>query len=226
MRLIVGPLPAAVYWRRRAIVLGVLLLALLMVTYACATAGGSGADPQDAQSPPAGTTASPQRNDAATPAPTGVIAPADAASPSPPAASAAPTDGSMCRDDETTVTAKTARTALTVGSEVIFTLLVKNTSDRTCTVDVGPDLQELRLVRGTEKVWSSDDCGGPTGSQPRVFPSGQENSYAVLWNGKSSSACAKSKERTPEGPVPTAGEYTLIARVGTDQSTPVTITIS
>ena len=226
MRLIVGPLPAAVYWRRRAIVLGVLLLALLMVTYACATAGGSGADPQGTQSPPAGTTASPQQNEGATPAPTGVIAPADAVSQSPPAASPAPTDGSMCRDDETTVTAKTARTALAAGSEVIFTLLVKNTSDRTCTVDVGPDLQELRLVRGTEKVWSSDDCGGPTGSQPRAFPSGQENSYAVLWNGKSSSACAKSKERTPEGPVPTAGEYKLLARVGTDQSTPVTITIS
>jgi hypothetical protein len=226
MRLIVGPLPAAVYWRRRAIVLGVLLLALLMVLYTCATAGGSAEDPRGAQSPPAGTAASPAEVVAASPAPTGVIVPADEVSPGAPAMSAAPPDGSMCRDDETTVTAKTARSELSAGAEVIFTLLVKNTSDRTCTVDVGPDLQELRLVRGTEKIWSSDDCGGPAGSQPRAFPSGQENSYAVLWNGRSSSACAKSKERTPEGPVPTAGEYTLIARVGTDQSVPVTITIS
>lgn len=132
----------------------------------------------------------------------------------------------MCRDDETTVTAKAARTTLSAGTEVTFTLLVKNTSGRTCTVDVGPDLQELRVVRGTEKIWSSDDCGAPSGNDPRVFPSGQENSYIVIWNGKSSSACAKAMKRTPDGPVPPAGEYTLIARVGTDQSTPVTITIS
>jgi hypothetical protein len=225
MRLIVGPLPAAVYWRRRAIVLGVLLIALLMVTYACATAGGSGAGLSGTGSPSPSAPAATVPN-AGAGAPTGVIAPANGATASPPAGSPAPTDGSLCTDDETTITARAARTTLPAGAEVTFTLLVKNTSNRTCTVDVGPDQQELRLVRGTEKIWSSDDCGAPRGNKLQVFPSAQENSYTVAWNGRSSSACAKSSIRTPEGPVPPPGEYTLIARVGTDQSAPITLTLS
>ena len=42
MNLTVGPLPPAVYWRRRAVVVGVLLVLVLLVTYACGSSGGKG----------------------------------------------------------------------------------------------------------------------------------------------------------------------------------------
>src|SRR5262245_15497729 len=41
MRLTVGPLPAAIYWRRRAVVLVGLAIVTLIVAYAC---GGSSSD--------------------------------------------------------------------------------------------------------------------------------------------------------------------------------------
>ena len=39
MRLTVGPLPPAVYWRRRAVVLGAGLLFLIVLLYSCDAAG-------------------------------------------------------------------------------------------------------------------------------------------------------------------------------------------
>ena len=35
MRLVVGPLPASVYWRRRVMVLAGVLLGVLIVVYSC-----------------------------------------------------------------------------------------------------------------------------------------------------------------------------------------------
>ena len=43
MNLTVGPLPPAVYWRRRALVAGVLVLLILVVAYSCGGSSGSGA---------------------------------------------------------------------------------------------------------------------------------------------------------------------------------------
>jgi hypothetical protein len=88
-------------------------------------------------------------------------------------------------------------------------------------------MQELRIVLGTEKLWSSDDCGGLTGSDVRQFPPNLERSYEVIWNGHSSSACSATQKRTPTGPTPTPGtEYQLLGRVGTDLSEPVTLKFS
>ncbi|MGC1213053.1 MAG: hypothetical protein WA890_17525, partial [Micromonospora sp.] len=39
MRLTVGPLPPAVYWRRRAVVLGAGLLFLIVLLYSCSGSG-------------------------------------------------------------------------------------------------------------------------------------------------------------------------------------------
>jgi hypothetical protein len=105
-------------------------------------------------------------------------------------------------------------------------LLIKNTSNRTCSRDVGPDQQELYIKYGTETVFSSDHCDGPTGSDLRSFPPGHERSYDVTWNGKSSSSCSATSKRTPDGPIPQAGEYQLFGRVGTDRSEPVTLKLT
>ncbi|WP_203745801.1 hypothetical protein [Catellatospora bangladeshensis] len=217
MRLIVGPLPAAVYWRRRAMVLGALLVAVLMVTLAVRGAGSGGAQNTAATSsatPTAALSAEPSAEPS--PSPDDVIAPASEVSASPStAATETETDPEQCTDSEIKVTAKAAKTTLQRGEDLYITLLVKNVSKRTCTRDVGADMQELRILKSTEKIWSSDDCGGPKGHEVRQFPPNHERSYTVIWNGKSSSACEKTAKRTPDGPVPPAGEYRLYARVGT-----------
>lgn len=224
MRLIVGPLPAAVYWRRRAMVLGALLAVVLMVTLAVRGTGSGGAQNTAATSSPTVSAPATEPSVAASPSPDDVIAPASEVSASPSTAETeTEADPEQCTDSEIKVTAKAAQTTLKRGADLYITLLVKNVSERTCTRDVGADMQELRILKSTEKIWSSDDCGGPKGHEVRQFPPNHERSYTVVWNGKSSSACEKTAKRVPDGPVPPAGEYRLYARVGTAISPSVTL---
>jgi hypothetical protein len=51
----VGPLPPSVYWRRRAIVLGVPLVLILAVAYSCSGSGSKPAAHTSATTPPTGT---------------------------------------------------------------------------------------------------------------------------------------------------------------------------
>lgn len=220
MRLVVGPLPASVYWRRRAMVLGGVFVAVLMIVYSCGVAGktansnnGSGASPSAKPNTGSSPTATPSR------AP---VAPAAVVSSSP----AAVDDAQLCTDAELLVTAVAAKTTLPRGTEVYFKLLIKNTSSRSCIRDVGPDQQELYVKLGTLVVFSTDHCDGPTGSDLRTFPPQHERSVDVYWNGKSSSSCSTTQRRTPNGPVPEAGDYQLFGRVGTDLSEPVALKLT
>jgi hypothetical protein len=124
------------------------------------------------------------------------------------------------------VKAVPAKTTMASGAELHITLLIKNISNRACSRDVGADQQELRVVLGTDKVWSSDDCDGPTGTEVRNFPPNHERSYNAVWNGNRSSTCSTTAKRTPTGPQPEPGEYQLFGRVGTDLSDPVVLKLS
>jgi len=221
MRLVVGPLPASVYWRRRAIVLGGAALAVTMIVYSCGAYGKSATSqgqPTSAPSIPGESTPSP------IPSKTPITAPAGGSTPSPSAPVV--TDAQLCTDTELTVTAAPGKATMPRGSELVIKLLIKNTSNRTCTRDVGPDQQELYIKLGTQTIFSSDHCDGPTGTDMRAFPPGHERSYEAFWNGKSSTSCSTTAKRTPDGPVPEAGEYQLFGRVGTDLSEPVILKLT
>jgi hypothetical protein len=244
MRLTVGPLPPAVYWRRRVIVLGGLLLALFLVLQACnASRAGSNGDRDDAAAP----THSPSPTPAATPT---LLTPRTGAPPTPsrearkdraepsasraadedddepaaPEQSAAPADGT-CADEQLRITAESEQTTFQRGQYMSFTIKIKNVSDRTCRADVGADVQELRLVAndGETRVWSSDDCGTATGNDVREFVPGFERAYFVTWNGRSSSDCAAG---AADGPVPAHGKYQLVGRLGDTYSDPLVLTLT
>lgn len=223
MRLTVGPLPAAVYWRRRAVVLGAVLLLVLAVSYTC-----SGPKATSQPSPTASAKASPKSSPVVQPA--GLVSPA--ASDPVTVASPYPTvdasvDPRACTDAELRITAKPVSTSVSRGENLVIYLYIKNISDRACTRDIGPDLQELRIVEGAEKIWSSDDCGTARGQNVRNFVPNFEVSYNVDWNGKMSTSCTGSgASRAPAGPLPDAGRYQILGRVGTAQAKPVTLTIS
>jgi hypothetical protein len=238
MRLTVGPLPPAVYWRRRAIVLGAVLLVLFVVAQACLSGAASPEEPaggQPASDPPAGSGAGagptgpaasggPDQPDApATGSPAGEVpagAPSDGRSPTAPA----PTGPGACTDEEMRITAEADRTSFQVGTRVQFTIRIRNDSDRTCRRDIGGDRRELYLRRGTgaAKVWSSRDCGGPAGSEVRELAPGFETSHWTVWDGRASDACDGDE---PAGEPVAPGEYQLVARLGTDYSEPLTITV-
>ncbi|MFG2055406.1 hypothetical protein ACGFI9_15405 [Micromonospora sp. NPDC048930] len=242
MRMTVGPLPPAVYWRRRAVVLGAGLLFLIVVLYSC-----NGADPNTRTSG-AGSATTPSAT--AAPEPTGSVLTPQSGNPSARAddsggnsggsdggatggdtgtndtggAPVAPVaDDGTCADSEIKVTPVAVPSTAQRGTVVTLRLKIKNVSDRTCSRDVGADLQELFVKSGAEKVWSSDTCGTGKGSDVQSFTPDFERSYELGWNTRYSTKCANG---LASGEFVAAGTYQVFARVGTKLSDPVKLTIT
>jgi hypothetical protein len=242
MRATVGPLPPAVYWRRRAVVLGGLLLGVIVLFVSCT--GGNKADKlgrgtASSVSPTPGPATStpdddPSFSDAApgagpslpsetelAPQPSDVTGAGTGATTGPNVNVTAPADGS-CADAEMAVTPVPALTTLRRGQSVAVRLAIKNVSARTCTRDVGADLQELYIEQGARRIWSSDTCSDTHGSDVERFVPGAERVYAVTWNGRQVSKCAGG---LAAGPAPPPGSYAVRGRLGAKVSAPVTVTI-
>ncbi|MBQ1042810.1 MULTISPECIES: hypothetical protein [unclassified Micromonospora] len=255
MRLTVGPLPPAVYWRRRAVVLGAGLLFLIVLLYSCTgtdrNTGAPGTDP------------SPSGSAGAEPGPSGSVLTPQSGSPSPSpgevggggantggggtgdggantgggntggnngggtgngGANGQPvSDDGNCTDSELLVTPVAVPATAQRGTVVTLRLKVKNVSNRTCSRDVGADLQELYLKAGADKIWSSDTCGTGKGSDPQSFTPNFERSYELVWNGRRDNRCANG---VASGEFAAIGAYQVFARVGTKISEPVKLTIT
>ncbi|MCX5068019.1 hypothetical protein OOJ91_19435 [Micromonospora lupini] len=248
MRLTVGPLPPAVYWRRRAVVLGAGLLFLIVLLYSCTGSSRSGGRPNAGASPtatptstaspgPGGPLLSPQTgapsaSGSADPNTPDRSADPNATDPSPettsndppPGSAAGSVDDGTCTDAEISVTSVARPTSVQRGAVVDLQLKIKNTSERTCSRNVGADLQEIFIKAGADKVWSSDTCGKVQGSDVQSFTPGFERSYQVGWNGRDTTRCDGAG--LAAGPFPQAGTYQVFARVGTKYSAPVKITIT
>ncbi|MEU4470800.1 hypothetical protein [Micromonospora sp. NPDC023888] len=241
MRLTVGPLPPAVYWRRRVVVLGAGLLFLIVLLYSCTgsgrsddddpnAAGSSTATPTGAAGP-GGPVLTPQTGTPSPPASaeagaTGATTPSPAITSNepPPGAVGGSVDDGTCTDAEIRVVSMASPASVQRGAVVDLQLKIKNTSDRTCSRNVGADLQEIFIKSGAEKIWSSDTCGKVQGSDVQSFTPNFERSYEVAWNGRDTSRCDSSG--LAAGPFPPLGSYEVFARVGTKLSAPVKLTVT
>jgi hypothetical protein len=230
MRLTVGPLPPAVYWRRRAIVLGAVLLFVLVLTYSCAKS-----DPP-ATPRAANATGGPQNpapsvvvrsSPSVTPSAGGGASPTAAASTDaaidPTGEPSAGTDPGTCTDSEISVAAIPGQDSVPSGTSVQITLQVKNISERTCSRDLGSLQQELYVKAGAQKVWSSDTCGTARDSDVRSLPPNIAHEYQVAWNGRDSSKCAGG---VASGPYPAPGSYLVFGRLGSKLSEPAALSIT
>ncbi|MFC8297782.1 hypothetical protein ACIQH6_12640 [Micromonospora orduensis] len=238
MRLTVGPLPPAVYWRRRVVVLGAGLLFLIVLLYSCTGSDRSGGQPKAGGSPSATSAAPGAGGPVLTPqtgAPSGTpsaSADPDTTTPSPEitsnnpplGAAAGSVDDGTCTDAEISVTAVAQPVTAQRGTLVNLQLKIKNVSDRTCSRNVGADLQEIFIKSGAEKVWSSDTCGKAQGSDVQSFTPNFERSYEVGWNGRDTSRC--DGNGLAAGPFPPPGSYQVLARVGGKLSAPVKLTVT
>ena len=232
----VGPLPASVYWRRRAVALAVVLVVLLLGWLALPgggdssdrqpTAGaagsptpsGSGAPPSLSATPPAG---DPGRagdgSGGGTGSATGTV-PAATTAPSP--STGSPAAPKPCPDSALSVTVVPERPVYQTGQSPVLDLQVRNVSGISCARDLGAAQQEILLYRGTQRLWSSNDCYPEGERRPEVLAPGAGESFSVTWSGLSSRPkCAG--ERTRVG----AGSYTLVGRLGTLVSDRTSITL-
>jgi len=189
----VGPLPEAVYWRRRAaLLLGVLLLLVLL--RACT--GGEEQQEEQLQSAPAQSSA---------PAP---AAPAPAGTPAP-SSSPAASQVSACPDDALELEVRTGTLQYRVGGQLPIRMTVRNVGDVPCTRPLGQGSVELRVLSGSDQIWSSDDCspGGPAG-RTRLKP-GQAEAVQLAWSGRRSRPGCRGP-----GEQALPGTYRAIGRVG------------
>lgn len=133
-----------------------------------------------------------------------------------------PADGS-CTDAEVSVTPIPAGPSARRGVPIEIRLKIKNVSARTCSRDVGADLQELYIESGAQKLWSSDTCSNAKGSDVREFPPNGEREYNVTWNGRQSNKCSAG---LAAGTAPPAGQYQVRGRLGAKVSAPVVLTLT
>ena len=234
MRMTVGPLPPAVYWRRRAIVLAALLAVVVGTVWACdqpaeptgrhAAPGRShrpGGHSGMTDAPPSGSTsgsASPTPTTSAPAAGSGDGDPVGAAAP-PPAADSKPAP--HCADDALTVQVRTAAKRIPMGSSPAFYLTIGNDSAAACTRDIGADEQELAIRRDDRTVWSSDYCDANHGSDVRRFDPGVHVTYRLVWDGRSAGkGCRQARTMLPRG------SYELVGRVGSKHARPYPFTLT
>ncbi|GAA4200455.1 hypothetical protein [Actinocatenispora rupis] len=231
MRMTVGPLPAGVYWRRRVIVLGALLVVVLLLAWAC---GDSGGTPKSSPTPGHGGAGHGPANGGATGSPGGSADPTMPTHSEPPdglstdgpqAESTPPPDDQApvprptgpapgCSDDDMSVTVRTASERIPAGSYPTLFLTIGNGSSHACTRDIGADAQELWITHDGHRVWSSDYCKPNHGKDVRRFDPGVRVTFHLIWDGRGANRTCSTRTTLSRG------DYELHGRAGGAASDP------
>lgn len=200
----VGPLPPGVYWRRRAVVLVVLVALVFVSMKAC---GGS--EPKQIRAtgqanavPTATATASPTARPTvsvvATTAPPATSSPT-ATRPAAPA-TCAPTAVQVHIDADDNYYRKSVKPKLKI--------VAANVGTVPCLLDIGSKTIVLVITSGRDRIWSSADCLTKGTSERRLLQPRQQVGAEVVWNR------VRSKPGCPaEVPTAKAGTYLVDGQV-------------
>lgn len=222
-----GPLPPAVYWRRRLITFGVVAVLLALVVRSC---GGDTRPTALVQSPsPTASATGPSGSSGSTGSatgpsgPTGSTRPTGSPSATPTASPSATPTGppKPCVAADLVLTAKADAQTYPAGRRPVLTIGIANKGKAPCTRDVGQPAREIRVTSGNDRVWSSDDCS--TGGDAVVVtlqPGAAPMTFSVTWSRKRSAAGCAAGQRDA-GP----GTYRLTGRFGDLTSSGDTFTL-
>ncbi|MGE5829153.1 MAG: hypothetical protein ACM30G_12455, partial [Micromonosporaceae bacterium] len=205
--LTVGPLPAAVYWRRRGVVLVGVLLMVVGYLYAC----GGWVKPSAGASRPSPTRLHPIIGATPTPSATAFTLPGLTV---------------PCADEEMQVSAAATPAQVPYRTPVALTITFRNVSARGCERNIGADVQELRILSGGTLIWSSDDCNPNHGNNVSTFNPGQETTFTFTWNGRMSRTGTGTVTCQATAPAPQPGAYQVIGRLGDKLSDPFTLRLT
>jgi hypothetical protein len=203
----VGSLPPSVYWRRRAVLLGAMVVLIFLTAWVMRP--GNGGTPQ--AGPPAPHTSSSNAALASsaplsTPTPTTSARSEFAHTPAGSATGTAPTAPAVCAPGQLTIAAVPLSTHYRVGDQPQLMLQVTDKGPGSCVQDLSDSQVELRVYNGESRVWGSHDCEIQPGSANRTLLVGQAVRVSVVWSGLSSQPkCAGTRQRVG------AGTYTLYA---------------
>jgi hypothetical protein len=217
----VGELPAHVYWRRRVVLLTLLLAVLggagwLGFTLLSDRGGGDAAASGTTVPEPALERVVPSLSAVATPDPPPVVPTAtEAQAPAP-----QPAAGGPCTDDMLALEVR-APAGAAVGSKPTFEIAVANVSAVPCVRALDKGLQEIVMVDlAGNRVWGSNDCFPEASSDLRTLVPGEVVTLPLVWGGLTSEPTCTAARDTPA-----PGSYLLRARLDTKVSADATITL-
>jgi hypothetical protein len=184
--------------------------------------GASAHSSQPPSTHPAGSLPSSSASSSASAGPGATSPPPSSATPTP-SSTAPPPPPQPCPDAAIKVFAETGEPTYRVGQRPLLRLVVANAGQVACTREVSRNLRELVIssADGKQRLWSSNDCYGPPGSDSRLLQPGERISFTLNWFGRTSSEGCPSRRRT----LP-AGSYLVTAHLGTLTSAPVPLTLN
>lgn len=195
------PEDSSAYWRRRVFALGAVIAVVAVLAWACSGSGGT--NPQQA----AEQSASPSTGSGGPVAPqaqTGAPSVTPSARPSASArhsASASPSPtkrhaGGPCEPGDVVVTSDLGGSSYRAGERPQFSYTVVNTGKLPCSYDMGG--LELRITSGSDRIWSSADCG--PGAGHKKLKRGVPYTRTVTWNRtRSDSKCHHTHDKARPG---------------------------
>jgi hypothetical protein len=207
----VGKLPSGVYWRRRVLLLTLVLAVVggavwLGVTLPGRADSGGAAPATSARPVPALERVVPSFRAVATPTPPIVTA-------APAVAVPAPVAGGPCTDEMIGLEVHTPGSAA-VGDKPTFELVVSNVSPVPCVRALDKGLQELQLVDASgNRIWGSNDCFPEAGSDPRTLAPGEVVTVPLVWGGLTSEPTCTAARGNPA-----PGNYVVRGRLDTKVS--------
>ncbi|MFE3256952.1 hypothetical protein ACFXPS_14500 [Nocardia sp. NPDC059091] len=209
-----GPLPPEIYWRRRAVAIGAMVLGLALVIWvAFALLKGSGDHKTDAKATTSSAAATTKPASSSSGAPEPSAAKPSGITPS----AVAPAALGMCPDQSLAVKVTVGQPTYKVGEPPQFGIVITNISSTACARDMGSGLQlvQVQSLDGQRRLWSSTDCYPDGTPDVHTLAPGQQAAFTVAWSGATSQPnCAGDRVPVPAGP------YTVVAQLGSVRSAP------
>jgi hypothetical protein len=219
-----GPMPPEVYRRRRVVAVVVTAASVVALAWIVGRLVG-GADDEPLHAASARASQPPSARSVPASASSSSAAPSSSAEPASPAAAAPPPPPppQPCPDAVLQVLAGTGAPSYRVGERPLLRLVIVNAGQLACTRDVSRALRELIITSadGTHRLWSSNDCYAPPGTDTRLLQPGERLEFTVNWAGRTSAPGCPIRRRT----LP-PGTYLLTPKLGPLAGTPVPLDLT
>jgi hypothetical protein len=222
-----GPLPPQIYWRRRALAIGiaVVVIGVIVAVVITVLTGNAGADIKNNAKQASAAQSAPPNPQPEIKSPLTPLPPPPTQTPTPISAVTPPPvlkDGDDCPDSTLAVKGITNQPQYLVGEQPKFTMVVTNIGLVACQRDVGAAVLAAYVYSlDTNRLWSNLDCAPSNETLVKKFSPGEQVTTEVTWTGMGSA---------PQCPLPRqpigAGTYNLVVQLGNLRSAPMPFIIA